>query len=207
MKITHKILLQLAVLTALHRSTNSFTWFEAQTVCRERNQTLTLQSNESNSFYWTGFHKRLSHWIQIIGCYNASTIECEIYTELPLFSPPLCQKFCLQKEIYLFAVQRNTCLCLHAKDFDDKKNQLNPSKCAYTCNETTLLSTECGGELAFNVFLTDTTILGIQTRCISLQCGAAQIFDDLNCAKDLSVICRTSTLGKYIRYFFFVYRG
>lgn len=35
-----------------------------------------------------------------------------------------------------------------------KKNQLNPSKCAYTCNETTLLSTECGGELAFNVFLT-----------------------------------------------------
>lgn len=41
----------------------------------------------------------------VAGCYNASTIKSETSTDLPLFSPPLCQKYCLQKEIYLFAVQ------------------------------------------------------------------------------------------------------
>lgn len=41
----------------------------------------------------------------VAGCYNASTIKSETSTDLSLFSPPLCQKYCLQKEIYLFAVQ------------------------------------------------------------------------------------------------------
>lgn len=49
----------------------------------------------------------LVKWFRVFvtGCYNSSTLENGTYTELSLFSPPLCQKFCLQKEFYLFAVQ------------------------------------------------------------------------------------------------------
>lgn len=43
------------------------TWFEAQTLCRNKNQSLSLKTNESTDFYWTGFHRKTSHWIKIIG--------------------------------------------------------------------------------------------------------------------------------------------
>lgn len=43
------------------------TWFEAQTICRENKQSLTVWKNESTNFYWTGFYKKTSHWIKIIG--------------------------------------------------------------------------------------------------------------------------------------------
>lgn len=45
------------------------------------------------------------------------------------------------------------CIC-PSYGFDNSKNKLESSYCTYMCNDTTLLSTECGGESAFNVFLT-----------------------------------------------------
>lgn len=43
------------------------TWFEAQTECRKRNQTLTFKENGPPSYFWTGFYKRRSPWIKILG--------------------------------------------------------------------------------------------------------------------------------------------
>lgn len=43
------------------------TWFDAQTICRNMNQTITLIKNESKQYYWTGLYERQSHWIKIIG--------------------------------------------------------------------------------------------------------------------------------------------
>ena len=54
----------------LEPSSEKLTWFEAQKLCRYKNQTLTLNQSESNQVYWTGFYKRTSHWIKIIGTCN-----------------------------------------------------------------------------------------------------------------------------------------
>lgn len=45
----------------------SVTWFDAQTICRNMNQSITLNINESVEQYWTGLYERQSHWIKIIG--------------------------------------------------------------------------------------------------------------------------------------------
>lgn len=46
------------------------TWFEAQTDCRNMNQSITLNENEPEQDYWTGRYKRTSHWIKIIGIFH-----------------------------------------------------------------------------------------------------------------------------------------
>eukprot|EP00105_Crassostrea_gigas_P021071 XP_011440060.1 PREDICTED: uncharacterized protein LOC105337153 isoform X2 [Crassostrea gigas] len=179
----------LLILTAISQS-EAFTWFEAQTECREKNQSLTLWKNKSTSFYWTGFYKTRSHWIKIIGCYNSSGIHTvenkEI--ELSISSPPLCQEHCLQDKRNWFAVQNNTCVCL-SDGFDSSTNQLASSNCTYRCTSGGLLSTECGGKSAFNVFLTDKTNLTVKSRCLALQCGSDRKFLNYACITSLPTIC------------------
>lgn len=128
-------------------------WFEAQAYCRNAKQSLTLSKNQSSTFYWTGFYKRTSNWIKIIGCYSSSLHDTDS-RELSISSPLLCQEYCFEENIHMFAVKESTCVCLNGS-FDDSKNRLNSSECSYKCDNTTLLSTECGGESAYSVFLTD----------------------------------------------------
>lgn len=192
MKIIYTTILHLAVITVLCWSKPPITWFEAQTLCRNKNQSLTLKKNESTDFYWTGFHRKTSHWIKIIGCYNASSLLHIISTELAISSPQLCQEYCLQENIHKFAVQQNTCQCL-SDDFDDSQSPLSPSECKYTCENSTLLSTECGGESAFNVYFTDTaTMTEIKSRCLALECGRTPIYVNSACSLDQLIICRTN---------------
>lgn len=127
-------------------------WFEAQAYCRNAKQSLTLSKNQSSTFYWTGFYKRTSNWIKIIGCYSSSLHDTDS-RELSISSPLLCQEYCFEENIHMFAVKESTCVCLNGS-FDDSKNRLNSSECSYKCDNTTLLSTECGGESAYSVFLT-----------------------------------------------------
>lgn len=64
---------------------NSVTWFEAQSICRDMNQSITVHKNESADYYWTGLYERTSHWIKIIGsliiryvyCYRIDTASHE----------------------------------------------------------------------------------------------------------------------------------
>lgn len=183
------ILYFLITLTAISQS-KAITWFEAQTKCRERNQSLTLWRNKSTSFFWTGYYKKRSHWIKIIGCYNSSGIQTPENKEINLSksSPPLCQEHCLQKNYSLFAVQNNICICL-PDSFGSSRNQLASSNCTYTCDGGGLLSAECGGKSAFNVFLTDTTNLNVSSRCLSLQCGLDSKFLNNACRTSLIPIC------------------
>lgn len=176
------------------------TWFEAQTICRENKQSLTVWKNESTNFYWTGFYKKTSHWIKIIDCINATEIQYGNMNiiELPISSPPLCQEHCLQQNIYLFAVQARKCVCLF-DGFDYSKSKLDPSNCTYMCNDSTLLSTECGGETGFNVFLTDTTNLNVNSRCLSIQCGVDPKFTDLPCRTYLPLSCTYLVEGSISR--------
>nr|XP_022297014.1 uncharacterized protein LOC111106578 isoform X3 [Crassostrea virginica] len=134
----------------------SLTWFEAQTLCRRYNQTLTLNKNESHHYYWTAFYKRTSHWIKIIGCYNESQLQpISVYeADLQSSSPGHCQEICIKKNLLLFAVQARRCVCL-SNEFAYLEIQLNPLKCNYSCDNNSLFSKECGGESTFNVFITD----------------------------------------------------
>uniref|UniRef100_K1QIQ9 UPF0407 protein C2orf39-like protein n=1 Tax=Magallana gigas TaxID=29159 RepID=K1QIQ9_MAGGI len=50
-------------------------------------------------------------------------------------------------------IEGNSCICL-PNGFDDFKNRLPPSKCTYMCDKALLMSSECGGESAFNIFST-----------------------------------------------------
>lgn len=49
--------------------------------------------------------------------------------------------------------QKNTCVCL-SDQFNDNAVQFSSSKCSFMCDEVTLLTAECGGDKAFNVFYT-----------------------------------------------------
>eukprot|EP00105_Crassostrea_gigas_P042775 XP_019926923.1 PREDICTED: uncharacterized protein LOC105338041 [Crassostrea gigas] len=167
------------------------TWFKAQAKCKNKNKTLTLSTNKSSSFYWTGTYNRTSHWIKLLGCYNASSVKLVNEIKFSISSPPLCQEYCFLKNILEFAVKGNSCICL-PNGFDDFKNRLPPSKCTYMCDKALLMSSECGGESAFNIFSTETSILGIKSRCcrcLSLQCGTDSKLVDTDCRLPLPVIC------------------
>lgn len=49
------------------KQNNTVTWFEAQTICRRMNQSITVHTNKSAGYYWTGLYERTSYWIKIIG--------------------------------------------------------------------------------------------------------------------------------------------
>ncbi|XP_052681167.1 uncharacterized protein LOC128161803 isoform X2 [Crassostrea angulata] len=193
MEITHTTTLFIAVI-AVFDCSPPVTWFDAQTICRNMNQTITLIKNESKQYYWTGLYERQSHWIKIIGCYNESILQYSNYT-LPFVSSLFqCQEYCLQQSIDKFAVQGSKCVCL-SPDFNVTKDQLLSTECTYTCSNSTLLSTECGGNLTVNVFFTDMTDLNIGINCISLECGNTPIFvENHDCDATLHPLCNTITL-------------
>lgn len=161
--------------------------------------------------------------------------------------------------ICLSFVQARKCICL-SDGFDYSKSKLDPSNCNYMCSDTTLLSTDCGGETSFNVFLTgdilikenmlsiyaieslnyerceqrfvnykcrkkhavfdivltntrnntpffiftDTTIVKIYSRCLSIECGANPKFSDYSCKSSLSSICSNlcKNIDCFINFFF-----
>lgn len=191
MKIAHTTTLFIAVLAVFVCSKK--TWFEAQTDCRNMNQSITLNENESEQDYWTGRYKRTYHWIKIIGCYSASTFQNDNLIAISSASPFKCQEYCLQQSIYEFAVQGMKCVCL-SPDFNVKNNQLPSSKCTYRCSNSALLSTECGGNTAFNVFFTDRTNLMAKENCLSLQCGNDPKILTYKCSDSLPPLCSTSIL-------------
>ncbi|XP_078309595.1 uncharacterized protein LOC111105805 [Crassostrea virginica] len=194
MKISYTVA-YLSVITGLGicMQSEGWTWFKAQDQCRNLTQTLPLSKNEANKFYWTGFYKRISHWIKILGCYNESAVSGskEFVFNLSSSSPGFCQETCMGKDFYLFAVQGKTCVCL-SSDFNISQNQLPPLICNYTCNNSMLLSKECGGESAYNVFLTDLSNLHITSRCLSIACAGIIDFTDIPCNQYLHSICNTS---------------
>lgn len=188
MKSIYVINLFIAALPGLCWSMAGLTWFEAQRKCKNNNQSLTLSTNKSMHFYWTGFYNRTSHWIKILGCYNASRLQFKNTIKSRKPTLPHCQEHCLQKKILEFAVQGNSCICL-PNGFEDSKSRLHSSFCNYTCDKSLLMSSECGGESAVNIFSTDTSILDIESHCLSLQCGTDSKLVNNDCELYLPVIC------------------
>lgn len=82
-------------------------------------------------------------------------------------------------------------MCL-SDQFNDNAVQFSSSKCSFMCDEVTLLTAECGGDKAFNVFYTDLKDLNIQSHCLSLQCQDPR-FINIYCNEFLHPICNINT--------------
>ncbi|XP_061186981.1 uncharacterized protein LOC133195129 [Saccostrea echinata] len=152
-----------------------FTWFKAQEKCRDLNESLTLNETQPGKPYWTGYYKRQSRWIKIIGCYNESDVRISDYQQYSLTSssPGLCQELCLVQNWSLFAIQAKLCICLpHALDV----LPLIPNMCNYTCDNSLLLASECGGESSFNVFESENYTQNVQSKTWRMKMLECQSF-------------------------------
>ena len=74
---------------------------------------------------------------------------------------------CCSSLIFPFLCQAMRCVCL-SSNFSDLQNQLVPLKCNYSCNNSVLLTEECGGEWTFNVFMTGSCVNIYICKCFSL---------------------------------------
>ncbi|XP_048742240.2 uncharacterized protein LOC125655769 isoform X2 [Ostrea edulis] len=153
------------------------TWFEAQKNCQNQGGKLPINPSEStDGFYqWTAYHKRLSSWIKILGCYDEN-ISYEMKRNVSSLGE--CQELCTSKNISTFGIQMTTCICV---DHPSDTIPLPPENCSYNCTQKTkmnmFLFNTCGGPSAFNMYKSDTPFEnGIVTSeqnstCVGIQCG------------------------------------
>lgn len=83
----------------------SHNWFDAQNQCL--NHGLTTKKDKSSQPYWTGVYRRLTPWINILGCYPESTDlpQNVVKKTMIISSVGICQEICYQKNGYKFAVK------------------------------------------------------------------------------------------------------
>ncbi|XP_062613606.1 uncharacterized protein LOC134275345 [Saccostrea cucullata] len=175
----------------------TYNWFDAQQLCRNSSKRLTTNASGSMDFIWTGRHKRFSQWIKILGCYKDSSLRGGLIinmTDLEYPSIGLCQEHCLRRHYSVYAMKATECVCLQ-KDF--KGIHLPWDECDRHClNENDdILSTECGGKEAFNVFSTETgnQFTDVDKQCIALLCEEDfSRFKPLDCSDPLEMICSIS---------------
>ncbi|XP_062615157.1 uncharacterized protein LOC134276893 [Saccostrea cucullata] len=152
----------------------SFNWFEAQEICQGRGLT-TETTGLSNKDSWTGRYIRLSQWIKIIGCYPDSNITNHYPRVVEIMerkSVGACQEICKNENSSTFAVKLNKCTCLKGLVNFDYMFEYSPSHCNYSCDSIDeIYSRECGGETAYNVYISDQDdSIMTNKSCMLLQC-------------------------------------
>lgn len=164
-------------------------WFHAQNHCL--GQGLTTEEDKDDQPYWTGVYRRLTPWINILGCYP-DTIESlqDVIKKTLLFSSIAnCQEICGHENIYKFAVKMHNCLCIKQ---DIPFGRLSPHYCNYKCenNADDVYSADCGGEVAYNIYETQGVIFDSKERCLSLQCFEDyKRFIPQKCSNPLDRVC------------------
>ncbi|XP_048742224.2 uncharacterized protein LOC125655765 isoform X2 [Ostrea edulis] len=169
-----------------------YTWYGAQKTCQEKNDSLTIQKTESDEYYWMGYHKKISSWIKLIGCYSDQDIPNKNTKHFNMFnsSAGLCQEYCTSDGYAYFAVKSRRCHCLMVLPTTHSTKPL----CSFGCDNKfdDKLSTECGGDTAFNVFATSEEEFHdqLQYNCLNLECGnSSKILKTENCSDALHAIC------------------
>ncbi|XP_065944798.1 uncharacterized protein [Magallana gigas] len=170
----------------------SYSWFDAQRQCLGRG--LTTEKDKSDQPYWTGVYRRLTPWINILGCYSDSTdiLQYEVKKTMIISSVGICQEMCYRSNGYKFAVKMNTCLCIESDIHVNSFNRLLPSDCNYKCEDNTdvIYSGDCGGTSAYNLYEIQEVKLSTEDTCLSLQCSKRDTkFIPERCSKDLSRVC------------------
>lgn len=79
-------------------------WFHAQSYCK--GQGLTIERDKSDQPYWTGLYRRLTPWINILGCYPGSFEALHKHMKKTMIrsSVGMCQEICHRGHIDKFAI-------------------------------------------------------------------------------------------------------
>lgn len=173
-----------------------YNWYDAQDHCFGRG--LTLEKDKSDQPYWTGEYHRRTPWINILGCYSDNLESLPDVVEMTLSSVGMCQEICHHKNIELFALKMNKCLCIKSRINFSPFNRLSASDCNYKCDDYSdnIYSGDCGGESAYNLYETQGVNFTLVESCLSLQCSSGDTrFIPHKCSESLKGLCENSTLS------------
>ncbi|XP_052693383.1 uncharacterized protein LOC128171646 isoform X2 [Crassostrea angulata] len=174
-------------------------WFDAQNHCLS--QGLTIEREKSDQPYWTGVYRRLTPWINILGCYKDS-IESKqdvLNITMTISSVAMCQELCYHEKIDKFAVKMNTCLCIESDIYGSRYNRLSASNCNIKCvvNTDDIYFEDWGGEGAYNIYETQGVYFNSVESCMALQCNPDDIkFIPQQCSKSFEKVCENMTLPR-----------
>ncbi|XP_055999506.1 uncharacterized protein LOC125655765 isoform X3 [Ostrea edulis] len=193
---TRNILFLIAIclsLSEVRTIPTDYTWYGAQKTCQEKNDSLTIQERKSDEYYWTGYHERISKWIKLIGCYYDQDIVNYKHFNMFNSSAGLCQEYCTSDGYAYFAIKSRRCHCLMVLPTTHSTIPHKPL-CNFSCENKfdDKLSTECGSNMAFNVFGTIEEEFHdqLQYNCLTLQCGnKSKRFITENCRDALNALC------------------
>ncbi|XP_052693386.1 uncharacterized protein LOC128171648 isoform X2 [Crassostrea angulata] len=175
----------------------SHNWFDAQDHCL--GQGLTIDKDKSIQPYWTGVFRRLTPWINILGCYSDSVelIPTVVKKTMMISSVGMCQELCYHENSYKFAIKTNNCLCMQSDLNLNSFDKLSPSACNLTCEDNTdiVYAGDCGGENAYNLFEFKEVSFNSVERCMSLQCSKEDIrFIPQTCSSSFYKVCENMNL-------------
>lgn len=175
----------------------SHNWFDAQDHCL--GQGLTIDKNKSIQPYWTGVYRRLTPWINILGCFSDSVelIATVVKKTMMMSSVGMCQEMCYHENSNTFALKTNNCLCMQSDVNENYFDKLSPSACNHTCEDNTdvVYSGDCGGENAYNLFEFKEVSFNSVERCMSLQCfNEESRFIPQTCSAFLNKVCENREL-------------
>uniref|UniRef100_A0A8W8NMZ7 WSC domain-containing protein n=1 Tax=Magallana gigas TaxID=29159 RepID=A0A8W8NMZ7_MAGGI len=170
----------------------SHSWFDAQRQCFGWG--LTTEKDKSDHPYWTGVYRRLTPWINILGCYPDSTniLQHVVNKSMIISSVGVCQEMCYRSNGYKFAVKMNTCLCIESVVPVNSSNRLSPADCNYKCEDNTdvIYSGDCGGISAYNLYEIQEVNFSTEDTCLSLQCSKKdKKFIPKRCSEALDKVC------------------
>nr|XP_034321979.1 uncharacterized protein LOC109619625 isoform X2 [Crassostrea gigas] len=172
-------------------------WFDAQNRCVGRG--LTIERVNSDQPYWTGRYRRVTPWINILGCYpdNITLLQDVVKNTMILNSIGMCQEICNHEKSHKFAIKMNECLCIKSNTNDSHLNRFPASDCTFICgdNSDDIYSGECGGKSAYNIYETQGVNFNSTKTCLSLQCSPEdQRFIPQKCSDSFAIICENMTL-------------
>lgn len=165
-------------------------WFDAQSHCI--GQGLTIERHKSDKPYWTGKYRRLTPWINILGCYSIESLHDVMNKTMIKSSVGICQEICHHEHIDKFAVKMNNCLCIKSSITVNPFNRISPSKCDFACedNSDDIYPGDCGGRNAYNIYEVQEVNFTSKERCLSLQCSpAAKYLSPHKCFDSLDSVC------------------
>uniref|UniRef100_A0A8W8NY72 WSC domain-containing protein n=1 Tax=Magallana gigas TaxID=29159 RepID=A0A8W8NY72_MAGGI len=171
-------------------------WFYAQGYCV--GQGLTLERDKSDQLYWTGVYRRLTPWINILGCYpdNTDLLQNVVEKNMTLSSIGMCQEMCFHEKSYTFAVKMNECLCIQSNTKKGHLNRLPASHCNFKCgdNSDDIFSGECGGNSTYNIYEVQGVYFNSTRTCLSLQCSSKDPhFIPKKCSETFAKVCENMT--------------
>ncbi|XP_055999493.1 uncharacterized protein LOC130047875 [Ostrea edulis] len=184
--------LSLAVLHAAE----AWTWFEAQKLCRENNDSLLNPRMHNlpkrNYSYWTGDYRRYSFRIKILDCYKEHSNDATQNFQMDIPSAGFCQEICATMNSSIFGIKDEECKCFKTLPVDKPVKQ---KQCAVTPQtDKEIKFAERGGEFAYTLYESDFNVTERgATTCVAVQCQEKkQFYFHSDCSLPFQAVCKNA---------------